>query len=71
METTHSLSFLELRTPHQQRMVAMRAVLSHDTALHGHGEGFCYFVEMRKKITQIDGMGDVLVSLVPYGSFKI
>lgn len=35
------------------------------------GEGFWYFVEMRKKVTQIDGMGDVLVSLVPYGSFKI
>lgn len=36
------------------------------------GEGVWYFVEMmRKKITPTDGMGDVLVSLVPYGSFKI
>ena len=49
----------------------MRALLSHDTALCGHGEGFWYFVEIRKKITQIDGLGDVLVSLVPHGSFKI
>lgn len=50
----------------------MRAVLSHDTALHRHREGRAFAsLEMRKKITQIDATGDVLVSLVPYGSFKI
>lgn len=35
------------------------------------GSGEVMLCREGKKITQIDGVGDVLVSLVPYGSFKI